>query len=128
MWTYVQSTGELVDAQGEVVARGYAGCQEGKNTPAYEQVRNIGPLPQGHYSIGPPYATRTHGPYVLRLTPDLTNRMYGRAGFLIHGDSVSAPGTASNGCIVLPKSVRVGIGTSGDTRLEVIPVLNPVDK
>jgi hypothetical protein len=44
----------------------------------------------------------------------------GRAGFLIHGDSVKAPGTASHGCIILPRAIRDRIAVSEDTRLCVV--------
>ena len=62
----------------------------------------------------------THGPYVLPLTPDPENLMYGRDGFLIHGDSITNPGSASEGCIILPRSARTMIAASGDNRLEVV--------
>jgi len=63
--------------------------------------------------------TVTHGPYVLPLTPSLNNQMFGRSGFLIHGDSVVNPGTASEGCIILPRAVRQQIWGAGDHVLQV---------
>jgi hypothetical protein len=45
---------------------------------------------------------------------------YGRTDFRIHGDSIQHPGQASNGCIILKKSIREKIICSGDTELEVI--------
>lgn len=120
MWTYEQSTGRMIAADGEVIAVGYAGLGEHKNRPESERLKNHGPLPRGLYLIGKPYATQAHGPYVMRLTPDGANQMYGRGSFLIHGDSVKRPGTASNGCIILPKVARVRVWESGDRELEVI--------
>ena len=118
-WTYNQATGELTKAD-NVLACGYAGKGDGKNNPSMEQVPNVGPLPKGLYVIGSPYDTKTHGPYVLRLTPDPDNEMFDRSGFLIHGDSVSAPGTASEGCIILPRKIREMIWNSGDNQLQVV--------
>jgi Protein of unknown function (DUF2778) len=47
------------------------------------------------------------------LTPDPSNDMCGRSGFLIHGDSVSHPGDASDGCIILSRAEREAIVKSG---------------
>jgi Protein of unknown function (DUF2778) len=120
MWIYRQSTGAL-EQDGCAVGKGYAGTPEGRNNPELQTVSNVGPLPAGKYSIGKPCDTVDHGPFVLRLTPDNSNRMFGRAGFLIHGDSKKAPGTASHGCIILPRGVREKIALSGDCILTVVP-------
>jgi len=125
MWTYIQRTGELLH-NGEHVAVGYSGYdnpqtgQQGKNNPDLESVPEVGPIPVGQYSIGAPEDTVTHGPFVLPLTPDAANQMFGRDGFLIHGDSVVEPGTASRGCIIMARPVRDEVATSGDAALEVI--------
>jgi hypothetical protein len=127
MWTWVQRSGFLYNATGELVATGYAGSGSGKNNPSKglsrEMVPNVGPVPAGRYFIGPPYDTDTHGPYVLRLTPDAHTEMYRRSGFLIHGDSIKNPGTASKGCIILPKAVRQQIWRSGDHEIRVVAKL-----
>src|ERR1035437_2005502 len=104
-WTYEQATGKLLH-DGDLVATGYSGAGGGKNNPTTQDVHNVGPIPIGHYTIEAPVDTVTHGPYVLRLEPDLANEMFGRAGFLIHGDSVVHPGTASEGCIIQARTVR----------------------
>jgi len=125
MWTYIQRTGELLH-NGEHVAVGYSGYdnpqtgQQGKNNPDLDNVAEVGPIPVGQYSIGSPEDTVTHGPFVLPLTPDAANQMFGRDGFLIHGDSVVEPGTASRGCIIMARPVRDEVATSGDAALEVI--------
>ena len=61
-----------------------------------------------------------HGPFVLRLTPAPTNEMFGRDGFLIHGDSIEHPGSASHGCIILPRAIREAIAKSDDDTLHVV--------
>ncbi|HYE46677.1 MAG TPA: hypothetical protein VEA44_12995, partial [Caulobacter sp.] len=52
--------------------------------------------------------------------PDDVHEATGRSAFRIHGDSVRAPGTASKGCIILPRAVREAIWRSGDRDLEVV--------
>lgn len=118
-WKYEQESGQL-SQNGADVAIGYSGAGNGKNNPSMQDVQSIGPIPQGRYTITEPHDTATHGPYVLGLTPHPENEMFGRSAFLIHGDSVKAPGTASKGCIIMPRKVREEIWDSGDTALEVV--------
>lgn len=121
MWMYAQKTGDLLQ-DGNVVATGYSGCDNGKNNPAMQAVHEVGPIPQGNWTIqGPPINTAQHGPYVLTLTPAAGTNTFGRSGFLMHGDAVNAPGTASKGCIVMPRTAREQVWNSGDTTLEVVP-------
>jgi hypothetical protein len=47
------------------------------------------------------------------LTPDPANDMCGRGGFLIHGDSISHPGDASDWCISVTRSERGAIVKTG---------------
>lgn len=55
----------------------------------------------------------------MALTP-VGHVALGRSHFLIHGDSVSHPGGASEGCIILNRTARQTIASSGDNELEVI--------
>jgi len=125
-WTYHISTGDLT----RYVATGYSGWDdgdgiaepgEGKNDPAAQDERGIGPIPAGRYSISPLFTHPTAGPYTMRLTALPGTETFGRSGFLIHGDSLRRPGTASHGCIILPRAVRIEIANSGLTELEVVP-------
>jgi hypothetical protein len=119
-WTYAQKTGEL-QQDGQHVATGYSGAGDGKNNPDMQSIPNIGPIPQGDWTItGPPVNTAEHGPYVLRLAPKEETDTFGRSGFLMHGDSRNAPGTASHGCVILPRPVREQVWQSGDRELEVV--------
>ena len=118
-WTYGQKSGEL-QQDGKPVAAGYSGAGAGKNNPALENVPNVGPIPQGDWTIsGPPVDTADHGPYVLKLNPEDDTETFGRSGFLIHGDSKEHPGCASHGCVILPRAVREQVWNSGDRTLEV---------
>lgn len=118
-WTYSQSTGNL-EFNGTFIASGYSGHGDGVNNPADESIRDVGPLPQGTYTIGAPFTHPVCGPESMRLTPDPTNEMFGRDGFLIHGDTAAMNHTASDGCIIMPPAVRQQIATSDDTTLIVI--------
>ena len=119
-WTFNQKTGEL-QQDGRHVANGYSGAGQGKNNPDLQHVRNVGPIPQGEWTVaGPPVDSAEHGPYVLRLEPSDATETFGRSGFLMHGDSKTAPGTASHGCVIMPKFVREEVWQSGDRTLEVV--------
>lgn len=127
-WTYSQKTGEL-QQDGKPVATGYSGAGDGKNNPAMENVHNVGPIPQGHWSIvGPPVNTAEHGPYVLSLKPSADTPTFGRDGFLLHGDSKETPGCASQGCIVMPRAVREQVWKSNDRDLNVVAEISPPEK
>jgi hypothetical protein len=119
MWIYEQLTGDL-RYDGKVVASGYSGHGEHKNDPSAQSMHNVGPIPVGYYTIGAPHETATHGPYVLTLTPYEQNQMFSRAGFLIHGDSKAEPGAASQGCVIMGRSVREAIWQSNDRTLKVV--------
>lgn len=119
MIRYQISTGELT-RDGVPLGAGYSGQPECKNDPSKCDAHDHGPIPPGLYTIGEPHDSQTHGPFVLPLTPHHDNEMYGRSGFLIHGDSVAHPGTASQGCIIMPRAVRETVHRLGDLELEVV--------
>ena len=118
--TYEQLTGKLSTNEGKILNIGYAGHGQGKNNPQMQDVHNIGPIPKGKYTIGPWYDSPHTGPFTLPLTPDASNEMFGRSDFKIHGDSINAPGTASNGCIIMPHDIRIKINSMSDKCLTVI--------
>jgi hypothetical protein len=121
MWIYAQETGALLQ-DGNLVATGYPGFEDGKNNPAMQAIPNVGPIPQGEWTIeGLPMNTPKHGPFVLTLTPAAGTNTFGRSSFLMHGDAVKAPGTASQGCIIMPRTAREQVWNSGDRALEVVP-------
>ncbi|HEU5411778.1 MAG TPA: tlde1 domain-containing protein [Candidatus Acidoferrales bacterium] len=126
MWLYEQSTGKLLSTESVFVACGYSGAGAGKNNPAMESVRELGPIPQGIYAIGAPFDSLEHGPFAMRLAPDAANEMFGRSGFLMHGDSREHPGCASRGCIILPLEARRAVAASADRELRVLSGLNAI--
>lgn len=119
-WIYEQSTGKLSSTESGYLSTGYSGAPAGKNNPAMQNVPNVGPIPVGRYLIGSPIDSPEHGPFALPLTPDAANQMFGRSGFLVHGDSIPHPGDASEGCIIQPRDARIFVWNSGDRELDVI--------
>ena len=83
-----------------------------------------GPLPVGIYTMGPWYDDKpgptSKGPIVTRLTPSPENEMYGRSGFMIHGDNDAMNHTASDGCLVAGHGYRAAMAASADNLLDVI--------
>jgi hypothetical protein len=125
MWIWDQSAGRLT-LNGVFVSNGYAGKGRGKNNPALQGERGVGPLPRGKYRIGKPRNSERTGKFIMDLFPidatpgDTRHDATGRAAFQIHGDSIRAPGTASSGCMILPLAIRQRIARSGDDILEVV--------
>lgn len=131
-WLWEQSTGKLYNDAGELIAIGYAGGDKGTrpeavNNPEYEASEGVGPLPRGTYTICPPRDGGHLGPYVLDLTPDDSNQMYGRSLFRIHGDNAQVNRSASDGCIILPRTIRTEVWESGDRILDVVAKLPEED-
>ncbi len=117
-WKYDQSSGELM-YNGSLIGTGYAGKGIGKNNPAMQHVKYVGPIPVGEYSIGHSYKSSTGlGSIVMDLNPNGHNAL-GRTLFRIHGDN--STGTASEGCIIMPRKVRTLMSTTQDRILEVTP-------
>lgn len=116
-WIYNQFTGELFHND-KFVGKGYSGKGEHKNQPASESIKNWGPIPKGTYIIGG--YNNNKGPMTIILNPAINNVMYGRNAFRIHGDSISSPGNASEGCIILGPHIRINIIHSSDRVLTVI--------
>ncbi|SDE71964.1 Protein of unknown function [Bradyrhizobium brasilense] len=120
---YEQATGRMSVRNGgsyDLLGTGYSGSKSGGgyNDPSKQCVKMVGPIPRGQYKVGPPGPGPS--PYSLRLTPAPGTDTCGRSGFLIHGDSISHPGNASEGCIILSRSEREAIVKTGLTTLVVV--------
>ena len=125
MWQYQQSSGKLMNADGANVGIGYSGGNiginpEAVNNPDMQNLQRIGCLPQGTYEIGAPINHPHLGQFAMPLNPDPGNNMYGRGGFYIHGDNQAMNQSASEGCIILARTIREQIWNSGDHDLEVV--------
>jgi hypothetical protein len=83
-------------------------------------------LPSGKWKIVERYDSQNVGPYALVLhavdaTPrDDRHEATGRSAFRIHGDNARGDRSASRGCIILPRALRVKIWQSGDRDLVVV--------
>ena len=119
-WCYSQSTGQLLDPDGGIIATGYSGRDGGLNDPADQDIPNFGPIPRGSYTIGRVFSHPSCGPVAMRLEPAAGTDTHGRSGFLIHGDNSAMDHTASHGCIILPRVIRDRIWASGDRALQVV--------
>jgi hypothetical protein len=117
-WTYSQGTGELRDPAGRLMHVGYSGKGPGRNNCDMQAVRQVGPIPRGHWVMGKPYDSRKVGAYAIPLKPSEGTETFGRSAFLIHGDNRTHD--ASEGCIIMPRRVRNAIVDSGVRVLEVV--------
>ncbi len=116
-WIYKQNTEELFH-NGEMIEQGYAGRITNKNNLDRQQVRELGPLPQGKYRIG--CYTNSKEPLTITLI-QTSGEMFGRSAFRIHGERITPPaGWASEGCIIMGYHTRRLIALSSDRTLEVI--------
>lgn len=119
-WRYEQSSGRMLDAAGALLAVGYTGHGQGVDDPALQSEPDVGPIPQGRYSIGPAQTHPHLGPLAMALTPASGTDTFGRSGFFIHGDNAALDHSASHGCIVLARPAREAIAASADRALEVV--------
>lgn len=121
MWTYVITTGALRNPDGETAGFGYSGFGEGLNNPAMQNVHDVGPIPEGDWTIGRFFDDPGgKGPLVAHLTPAEGTETYGRSGFMVHGDNKAMDHTASHGCIILSRNLRETLIASSDRALKVI--------
>ena len=135
LWEYAQNSGKLTYIDDKTGVRtlkaiGYAGKGLGKNNANWDNIRggknipNSGPLPAGKYTFAPMienYVT-SRGvslSFTMQLIPDPENEMFGRSGFLAHGDNSTH--TASDGCLIFDRAMRKAIDESGDRALQVVP-------
>lgn len=84
-----------------------------------QNVPNVGPTPQGTYTIGPGHYSPHTGPNTMNLTPAPGTDTFGRDLFRIHGNN--AKNDASHGCAIAPPNVRTQINNSVDRILQVVP-------
>ena len=126
-WIWRQTSGQLLDASGQLVSTGYSGKGRGRNNPALQGVQGIGPIPQGMWRLVRLYDSDNVGPATIALDAvdakpgDDRHEPTGRSAFRIHGDSIRAPGTASRGCIILPRADRLKLWRSNIRLLKVEP-------
>jgi type VI secretion system (T6SS) effector TldE1-like protein len=120
MYQFQQSTGDW-SRNGVLLDVVYSGNGAAMNNPEMQNQKGHGPIPQGMYTIGKFFDDPGgKGPVVADLIPDPENEMYGRSGFMLHGDNPLMNHSASDGCIIACHNTRVEVSMSGDNRLQVI--------
>jgi hypothetical protein len=125
MWYFQISAGRLSNSDPRYrPAPAYSGHPPHVNDPAAVALTAVGPIPPGLYRIGAPLDPPDHlGPLALPLTPIGGQDMHGRTALFLHGDNAARNQTASHGCIIADKDVRLNVNTAraaGDDRLQVI--------
>jgi hypothetical protein len=107
---YHQGSGVIETPEGVTVAFGWAGKGIGKNRPEVQNVKCIGPLPQGLYVVGVWEDHPRLGKMVTPLT-QIEGETFDRGSFFIHGPSKDPLhyGQESMGCIVVPFTSRLKI-------------------
>lgn len=122
-WKWEQATGTLW-MDGKKISSGYSGNGRGKNNPAMQAAKGVGPIPKGLWKMTGVKDSPNTGRFTIVLVAqdgnqDDIHQPTGRSAFRIHGDSIKNPGTASHGCIILPRGVRERMWYSGDRMVEV---------
>ena len=122
-FVYEQRTGRFLLGSGACawpVPRCYAGVADGLNAPAMEHVRNIGPVPRGHYRIERRFHPHFAAPsFYLDPSEETRKRLaaLGRSGFYVHGDNGLGNRSASRGCIIMERHKRQWLATMIDEGL-----------
>ena len=105
-YMYERYWGIFHDNSSTIVGCGYSGAASALNDIHKQNLAKVGPLPAGLYTIAEVYDDPERGQHTCMLEPARSNIMYGRSGFLIHGDTKEEAHNASEGCIVAPYWVR----------------------
>jgi len=133
MWYYEVTTGKLYNKDGRCVDYGYSGGAGGDkpeavNNPEFQNVKGVGPLPNGIYTMSElvPHHPRV-GAYAILLEPNPANQMFGRDQFFIHGDNQHLNHSASDGCIILQYKTRVVLWEGSDHVICVLDKYNGKD-
>ena len=119
-WKYDRASCLFFNPAGSLLGKVYSGKGTGLNNPLWEDVHDIGPIPKGSWSIGKFFNDPEKGPDVCHLTPYDGIETFGRSGFMIHGDNQLMNFSASEGCIVAARFIRVAIMNNACDILEVI--------
>jgi hypothetical protein len=138
-WTYEIITGIMREPSGSILGIAYAGGKCGEvpaavNNPAYCFMKDVGPLPPGHYLMVALVDDPNLGPNAIQLEPVPDGNgslawMDGRGDFFIHADLIDAeehPRSASDGCIAgLAAWQRLEMWGSPDHDLLAVPMFGP---
>lgn len=118
-FSYSQRDGTIAIVNGDWFAplfTGSAGRAAGRNSPAHQCEKNVGPLPVGDYRMRVFDHPRFAFP-AIQLEPEKGTQMCGRSGFYIHG------GTVSQGCILIQRQERLAIAALVRAGFDTLRVL-----
>ena len=121
MFEYSQGSGKL-SHNGHVLTTAYSGHGADVNVHDAQFIPGMGPIPVGSYTIGEEFVHPHAGPICMRLTANPGTDTHGRDGFMMHGDNSLANHSASEGCIIVCRPVRIIVAEAvsvGDNQLEV---------
>ena len=124
-WTFEIAGGSILNPDGSFAASAYSGGDKGQRPDGVDNVsdeatKNVGPLPEGIYTLGTPVDHSQLGPFAIPLIPDPSNQMYGRGSMYIHGDTAAMNHSASEGCIITNRNTRNAMWVSSDHELRVV--------
>lgn len=117
-YVYAQATGRLwlrdeqSQEKAKSVGRGYSGHPPYVNQTEAEAMVARGPIPRGSYRLHGPFNHSRLGPVCFYMEPAKGNTMFGRSGFLIHGDNQNGDQSGSHGCVILSRAIREQIATT----------------
>lgn len=117
-WKYEIRTGDLYAPDGKLEGRGYSGHGLDVNQPAAESHPASGPIPRGKYRIGPARTSANTGVITMNLDPEPGTETWGRSLLRMHGDNRLGNRSASHGCVVMGRAIRLAVAASPDKELE----------
>lgn len=121
MWTYHQATGDLYHDK-VLEGRGYSGHGADINVPAAEGHPGSGPIPRGRYRMARGRTSPNTGPITINLDP-IGHNALGRSLIRMHGDNQLGNRSASHGCVIMGRAIRMEVDASvmqGDDELDVV--------
>src|ERR1017187_3142261 len=122
MWEYQQTAHTILRPDGSVLTnQSYSGHGAGLNNPAMQNIPNVGPIPQGPYTLSPFFTHPLLGKLVARFMPKPGNTECGRSGCDLHGDNQYLNPRGMGGGGVVGEPYRLEISQSADTDWMVIP-------
>lgn len=93
---------------GSLFASGvWSGHGAGRNNPAMENVKGVGPLPAGLYRYEGMIDGGHLGPDVMHLVRIDDGPDFGRGHFYVHGATIVNPAMSSDGCIIVDHPHRL---------------------
>jgi len=101
---YSNKVGEFINGRNGKNYSAYSGDCDHYNDENSMKLKCKGPIPIGKWEVTG--IEESTGPLTARLQPCPGTDVFGRSGFLIHGDNSKMNLTASQGCIIVNRECR----------------------